>query len=251
MVSQATTELGAPGPGTAVGSDRPLPDPGASSVVRAMRGLVVDDHAIALRGVLSLARETFPDAAAWHGASSGAEALELARAHQPDMVLMDVRTPDALSGPALVAQLLTIVPAAHVVVMVEGAPGDDLKRCLETGADGALWKGSPEDEIALVLRQVDGGDRIIDRRIAAELQAREEERLRAPVSLTDRERTVLGLLAEGCSNREIGERLVLAPATIKDHVRHLLRKLGATSRLQALVKATEAGLLRDRGRHVP
>lgn len=212
--------------------------------VRELVGLVVDDHGIARRGLLSLLRETFPDAEAWMGATTGAEGLALARLHQPDLVLMDVRPPDVPSGPALLAQLRAVVPAARIVVLAARPPIDDLKLCLESGADGALWKASPERELALALRQIEAGDRIIDTQIAAQLQAHDEERRRAPVLLTDRERSVLALLAEGCSNREIGERLVLSPATIKDHVRHLLKKLDASSRLQALVKAADAGLLR-------
>jgi DNA-binding NarL/FixJ family response regulator len=208
-----------------------------------MTGLVVDDHAIARRGVLSLARETFGTASSWTGAASAAEALDLVRDLQPDMVLVDVRTAGEPSGPALVAQLVAVAPAAQIVVTVGGPHDDEVKRCLETGAAGALWKGSPEAELALALRQIDGGDRIIDTRIAERLQERAAELRRAPVELTDRERTVLELLAEGCSNREIGERLVLSPATIKDHVRHLLQKLDATSRLQALVHAADAGML--------
>ncbi|MDO9408742.1 response regulator transcription factor [Patulibacter sp.] len=265
MLRQATTGRGSWSPDAPdASSEAPGPEPGAPWVqtpagpapasgptVRSLTGLVVDDHAIARRGLLSLVAETFPEAAPWLAASTGPEALELARVHQPDMVLMDVRTADLPSGPALVARLLAVAPSAQVVVTVGGTPGDDVKRCLETGAAGAIWKGSPEAEIALVLRQIESGGRIIDVQIAAALQEREEHHRRSPVALTDRERTVLELLAEGCSNREIGERLVLSPATIKDHVRHLLRKLDATSRLQALVNAADAGMLQlgaDRSR---
>ncbi|WP_157260733.1 LuxR C-terminal-related transcriptional regulator [Patulibacter minatonensis] len=216
-----------------------------------MHGLVIDDQGVARRGMLSLACEAFADAASWIGAESGAAGLELARRQQPDVVLMDMHPPDVPSGPALLGQLRTVVPAAQIVVMSGGTPGDAVKQCLESGADGALWKGSPEQEITLLLRQVAAGDRIIDTRVAAALAAREEGRRRAAVALTDRERAVLGLLAEGCSNREIGRRLLLSPATIKDHVRHLLQKLDASSRLQALVKAFNAGLLDDGSRWVP
>jgi DNA-binding NarL/FixJ family response regulator len=213
-----------------------------------MVGLIVDGQCISRRGMLSLARETFPEADSWVGVETGAAGLDLARALQPDLVLMDIHPPDVPSGPALLGQLRATVPGAQIVVMAGGTPGDEVEYCLESGADGALWKGSPEHEIVLLLRQVAAGDRIMDVRVAARLQAREAARRRAPVVLTDRERAVLGLLAEGCSNREIGERLVLSPATIKDHVRHLLQKLDASSRLQALVKAFNAGLLETGGR---
>jgi DNA-binding NarL/FixJ family response regulator len=132
------------------------------------------------------------------------------------------------------------------VILTGHAEIDLIRQCLASGADGVLLKDAEPDDLIMRLRHLAAGTRVIDPRVAESLtgdlvnalQGRTEQ-----LSLSPRERAVLDLLAEGCSNRQIAARLFIAETTVKGYVAALLEKLGVDSRLQAVIKATQRGLL--------
>lgn len=210
-----------------------------------MKALIVDDHSIARRGIAQLLEAAF-DLDECVGVDDGQAALKATPTVQPDLVIMDLQLPGNPRGRALCAQLRHQAPASVIVIVTAFDRGGEIKQCLAAGADGALLKDTSDGDMIDALRRIVSGEMVVSPGIAARLATDFVGVLRGDeevVRLTTREREVLDLLAEGCSNREISERLVLSQATVKDYVGTLLRKLGATSRLQAVVRASEAGLL--------
>ncbi len=208
-----------------------------------MRALIIDDHPIARRGLRTVLHETFPIEECFEADSAGA-ALELARAHLPDLVLVDMRRPDTMPTPELCRQLRSTLPEGSIVIVTAFDRIGDIRDCLQAGINGCLLKDTSELDMTAALRSILAGEYIIDPRIAQRLLgeligARGGSALR----LTEREREVLDLIAEGRSNRAIGEQLHLSEATVKGYVSSLLDKLNATSRLEALVRASDAGLI--------
>jgi len=210
-----------------------------------LKALIIDDHSIARRGLAQILRSAF-EIAEITGAGDGATALEAVRKTRPDLIVMDLEIPGRPRGSVLCAQLRHEAPAADIVVVTAFDRGGEIKQCLAAGANGALLKETTDSDLVGALRRIRAGEMVISPAIAARMANDLVGILRgseAVVALTDREREVLDLLREGCSNREISQRLVLSEATVKDHVGGLMRKLEATSRLQVVVKAMEAGLI--------
>lgn len=208
--------------------------------------MIVDDHSIARRGIAQLLKAAFDDLSDCAGVEDGATAVQVAARLRPDLVVTDLALPGNPRGRVLCAQLRATVPAAVIVLVTAFDRGAEIKQCLAAGADGALLKDTSDGDMITSLRRLMQGEIVISPGIAARLATDLVGMLRGQdeaVRLTTREREVLDLLAEGLSNKEISERLVVSQATVKDHVGALLRKLGATSRLQAVLRASEAGLL--------
>ncbi|MET0863070.1 MAG: response regulator transcription factor [Nakamurella sp.] len=207
--------------------------------------LVVDDHPLARRGVGSLLAEAFP-ALEWRQSGSTAEAISIAGAFQPNLVVLDLRLPDPPGPAATCAALLERNRHGHIVILTAFAEMDLIRQCLAAGADGVLLKDSEPGELIMSLRHLAAGTRVIDPRVAQTLAADMVSTLRGEteqVVLSPRERDVLELLSEGCSNRQIAARLFVAETTVKGYVASLLSKLGVDSRLQAVVQAAKRGLL--------
>jgi len=207
--------------------------------------LVVDDHPVARRGVASLLAEAFP-VLEIRETGTTAEAITIAIRFQPNLVVLDLRTPDPPGPAATCAALKERSRHSRIVILTAFAEMDLIRQCLAAGADGVLLKDAEPDDLVTRLRHVAGGTRVIDPRVAQTLALDMVSTLRGEtdqVVLSPRERQVLELLAEGCSNRQIAERLYLAETTVKGHVAALLAKLGVDSRLQAVVRATQRGLL--------
>ena len=207
--------------------------------------LVVDDHPVARRGVASLLAEAFP-VLEIRETGTTAEAITIATRFQPNLVVLDLRTPDPPGPAATCATLKERSRHSRIVILTAFAEMDLIRQCLAAGADGVLLKDAEPDDLITRLRHVAGGTRVIDPRVAQTLALDMVSTLRGEtdqVVLSPRERQVLELLAEGCSNRQIAERLYLAETTVKGHVAALLAKLGVDSRLQAVVRATQRGLL--------
>jgi len=209
-----------------------------------MRVLIADDHLIARRGLHTILRETF-------GIDDCAEAadepttLALAAAYRPDLLLLDMHLTNQLPAPQLCHRLRALLPAARIVLVTAFDCTAEIRECLAAGADGCLLKDTSELDMTAALRTVLDGGCVIDPRIAFRL-VRECAAGTEPTAvrpLTGREREVLDLLAEGCSNRAIARRLRLSEATVKGYVGAILDKLNASSRLEALVRAADAGLL--------
>ena len=207
--------------------------------------LVVDDHPVARRGVASLLAEAFP-VLEIRETGTTAEAITIATRFQPNLVVLDLRTPDPPGPAATCATLKERSRHSRIVILTAFAEMDLIRQCLAAGADGVLLKDAEPADLVTRLRHVAGGTRVIDPRVAQTLALDMVSTLRGEtvqVVLSPRERQVLELLAEGCSNRQIAERLFLAETTVKGHVAALLAKLGVESRLQAVVRATQRGLL--------
>ena len=210
-----------------------------------MRVLIVDDHPVARRGLRMVVSEAFPDAEC-ADAPDAAAALGLAAALRPGLVLLDMHMPGEIPPPVLCGRLREFLPGTAIVIVTAFDSSAEIRACLLAGADGCLLKDTSETDMAQALRSVVGGGTVIDSRVAFEL-ARDMVGERADAAgiphLSGRERDVLQLLAEGRSNRAIAERLGLSEATVKGHVSRLLDKLNASSRLEAVVRASDAGLI--------
>lgn len=180
-------------------------------------------------------------------ASDGQEAIERAQALRPDVVLMDVQMPH-VNGVAATAQIVAALPTIRVIILTTFDYDEYVFDALKAGARGYLLKDTPADELLATIRRVHLGESIIQPSVATRLIAEFTRRRDAPQEpeyepLSERERDVLRLLAEGLSNREIAARLVLAEGTVKNHVSTILDKLHAANRTQAARVAREQGLI--------
>jgi DNA-binding NarL/FixJ family response regulator len=209
-----------------------------------MRALIVDDHPIARRGLATLVGDALRTEDIDYAGDAG-EALAVAHGRRPDMVLMDMHMPDSLPPRELCAQLRALLPTAPIVLVTAFGQPAEVRDCLQAGASACLLKETSEADMEGSLRAIAQGRIVIDPRVAQQLAthiASEGSRL-GSVHLTAREREVLGCLAEGRSNREIAQQLIITEATVKGYVSSLLDKLGASSRLRAVVRAGQLGLL--------
>ena len=212
-----------------------------------IRVLVADDHPLFLDGVVhSLTSE--PDMEVVGQASNGNEALQMAREHLPDVLLLDIAMPGQ-SGIVAAGEVAAACPATKIIMLTVSKDEDDLMAALKAGARGYVLKGVSARELANVVRAVSGGDVYVSPSLAADM-LRELSRPQPPDpldELTEREREVLQLIAEGLTNREIGDRLHLSEKTIKHYMTNILQKLQVRSRVEAALLAQRHGLGEDRG----
>ena len=191
-----------------------------------------------------------PDLEVVGKAGDGAEALALVDGCQPDVVLMDVRMP-GMNGVAALRHLRASHPHLRVLMLTTFDDDDYLFASLEAGAAGYLLKSTNPDQLAATVRAVFRGESALDtgvprRVVEAALHGGADKAPALPDRLTARELEVLRLAAQGASNQEIAESLVLTPGTVKNHLRHIFDKLGARDRIHALRLAQEWGLLDER-----
>jgi two-component system, NarL family, nitrate/nitrite response regulator NarL len=202
------------------------------------RVLVVDDHPVVRDGVALLLRGD-PALVVVGSAESGRTALERAPELSPDLVLLDLRLPDMLA-PEVVVGLRELVPAARVVVFTAHGDHHGVQAALDAGAHGALLKDAAAIDLVAALRRVLRGERVTDPRL---LPGEAGRAAQARSGLTRREYEVLRLAAQGRTNPEIAECTGLARNTVKTYLQAALHKLGARNRVEAIGKASEAGLL--------
>jgi DNA-binding NarL/FixJ family response regulator len=206
--------------------------------------LIVDDHEV-LAASLALVLDDQPGLATAGVAGTLAEARSLMVTASPDVVLLDHRLPDG-DGVAAIGELLALRPGAAVVVLTASAGDAVLIEAIESGAAGFLSKTRSLAEVTSAVRAAASGEAVISPELLARLLPRLQRGNRAgPDELTEREREVLALLAEGLSNAGIAERLTVSVHTIRNHVANLSAKLGAHSKLEALSIAVRDGLLPD------
>lgn len=207
-----------------------------------IRILLADDHPLFREGVAnSLA--TSPDFAVVGEAGGGEEAIELARALRPDMVLLDVSMP-GMDGIAAAARIAVELPDTRIMMLTVSENAESLLAALKAGAHGYVLKGVSAGELRAIVRNVAQGDAYVTPTLAAEMLT-EFSRPRPPdafETLTPRESGVLELLSEGLTNREIGERLHLAEKTVKHHITVILQKLHVRSRIEAALMAVQHGV---------
>ena len=209
-----------------------------------MRVLIVDDHPVARRGLRMIVSEAFgePDCAE---ATEAATALVIAATFHPDLLLLDMHMPGPVAAPTLCRQMRNALPDSTIVIVTAFDSSAEIRDCLLAGADGCLLKDTSETDMAAALRIAVTGEPALDSRIALQLArdlASAPAHPRVP-RLSGREQDVLHLLAEGRSNRAIARQLALSEATVKGHVSRLLDKLNASSRLEAVIRASDAGLV--------
>jgi DNA-binding NarL/FixJ family response regulator len=201
-----------------------------------IRILSVDDHPLLREGIAMLI-ENQPDMELIAQAATGREAIQQFRDHRPDVTLMDLRLPDMSGIDALIA-IRTESPNACVVMLTTFEGDVEIQRALEAGARGYLLKTTPAKELVEVIRQTHAGKK----RIPAEVAAHLAEHI-GDDPLTAREVEVLKHLAEGNRNKDIGERLFISEETVKVHIKHIMEKLGANDRTQAVAIAVRRGII--------
>ncbi|MFN2280579.1 MAG: response regulator [Anaerolineales bacterium] len=210
--------------------------------------MLVDDQQLIRQGIRILLEQE-PEIEVIAEASNGIEALRLCRDDQPDVVLMDVQMPE-MDGVVCTRQLTKIYPKIGVIILTTFDDDDYIFDGLRAGARGYLLKDVSSAELAAAVRTVAGGDALIQpsisRRVISEF-ARLSGRGSSPElveTLTPRELDVLAALADGLSNMEIAQKLVITEGTVKNHVSSLLAKLQVRDRIQAVLKAQKLNLLR-------
>ena len=210
-----------------------------------IRVLIVDDHDV-FASSLAQVLELESDLHSLGTASSIAEARTMIPNTLPDVVLMDHRLPDG-DGVAAIPELQPLRLSTKFVVLTASTADHVLVTAIEAGASGFLSKSRSLDEVRSAVRAAHSGEAVISPELLARLLPRLNRR-REPsrVELTERELEVLGLLAEGLTNSEIAERIVVSVHTVRNHVANLSAKLGAHSKLEALSIAIRRGLLSDR-----
>ena len=215
-----------------------------------VRVLLADDQTVVRAGFKALLDGT-EDLVVVGEASDGREAVAVTRSAQPDVVLMDIRMPvmDGLEATRIIAADRHLEDV-RVLVLTTFGVDEYVFEALRVGASGFLLKDVEPDDLRSAIRLVAAGHSLlapnITRRVIEQFSRKTagDERLRA---LTDREREVMGLVAEGLSNDEIGTKLTMSPLTAKTHVSRAMTKLGARDRAQLVVIAYETGLARVGG----
>jgi DNA-binding NarL/FixJ family response regulator len=212
-----------------------------------IRTLVADDQEVVRQGFAALL-DTQEDMTVVSCAADGAEAVAMSAEHQPDVVLMDVRMP-VMDGIEATRQLAEAGDGPRILILTTFDLDDYVYDALQAGASGFLLKDVPAETLFEGVRVIAGGEALlaptITRRLIAEFARLRPRQVRPDqlAGLTPRETEILGLVAEGLSNHEIADRLVLSDETVKTHVSHVLRKLGLRDRAQAVVVAYESGLV--------
>jgi two-component system, NarL family, response regulator DevR len=205
-----------------------------------IRVFLLDDHEVVRRGVADV-RESDPDITVVGEAKNATEALARVPALRPDVAVLDVRLPDG-DGVSVCRELRSRMPELRVVMLTSYSDDEALFEAIMAGASGYLLKQILGQDLVAGIRAVAEGGSLLDPTATTAVL----ERLRrvaepaGPLAkLSDQERTVLELIGEGLTNRQIGERMFLAEKTVKNYVSHLLAKLGLERRTQAAVLATE------------
>lgn len=213
-----------------------------------LRVAIADDHPVFLDGLRALL-SSLPDVEVVGEASTGEEAVTLVQQLHPDVMVMDLNMPD-VNGIEATRRIIEDDPHASVLMLTMFEDDDSVFAAMRAGARGYLVKGSHQKQIIRAIQAVGAGEAVFGAPIAQRMieyfsRARTDSVETAFPQLTDRERHVLDLIAQGNSNQTVAQRLVLSPKTVRNHVSNIFAKLQVADRAEAIVRAREAGLGRQ------
>ncbi|WP_406691834.1 response regulator transcription factor [Saccharopolyspora sp. ID03-671] len=209
-----------------------------------VRVMVVDDHVVVRAGLQALLAGD--EGVEFVGeARTAVEAVQLAGAYRPDVVLMDLQLGDGVDGVEATRRLRALENPPQVLVLTTYDADTDINRAIDAGATGYLLKAGPPEELFQAIRAAARGQTALSPEIASRLL----QRSRSPEqALSDREVEILELLAQGLGNRDLAKQLFISEATVKTHLVHIYAKLGVDSRMAAVNAAVERRLIRLDGR---
>ncbi len=201
-----------------------------------IRILCVDDHPLVHEGIATVIRNQ-PDMTLIAEAFNGRDALQKFREHLPDVTLLDLRLPD-MSGIDTMITIRNEFPEARAIILTTFEGDVEIQRALKAGARAYVLKSMPPKELVEVIRKVHAGKKPIPPQIAAQLAEHYGDE-----SLTEREIDVLRQIAGGNRNRDIAEKLFISEETVKVHIKHVMEKLGASDRTQAVAIGVRRGII--------
>jgi DNA-binding NarL/FixJ family response regulator len=196
----------------------------------------VDDHPLLREGIAAIINNQ-PDMEVVAQAANAKDAIEQFRKYRPDVTLMDLRLPGASGIEAMIA-IRTEFPNARIIMLTTFEGDVEIKRALEAGARGYMLKSMPPKELVEVIRQVHAGKKRVPPQLAAQLAEHLSDE-----ALTEREVEVLSQIAGGNRNRDIAEQLFISEETVKVHIKHIMEKLGASDRTQAVAIGLRRGII--------
>ncbi len=216
---------------------------------KVIRVVIADDEPL-IRAGIRMILTSAPDIEVVAEAANGREAVELARAHVPDVMLLDIQMP-VMDGLTALGELGRAAPEVRALILTTFGEKENVLRALGSGGAGFLLKDTAPGELIGAVRAAAAGDaylspgatrHVVDQLASGQGAARGEEARRRVAELSERERGVLALLGEGLSNADAGRRLHMSEATVKTYVSRILSKLGCENRVQAALLARDAGL---------
>lgn len=210
-------------------------EPGMADTPR-IRVLSVDDHPLLSEGIATIVNAE-PDMLLVAQAATGRDAVVQFRHHRPDVTLMDLRLPD-ISGINALIEIRSEFPDARVVMLTTFEGDVEIQRALAAGARGYMLKRLPPAQLVAAIRRVHGGHKLIPSEVAGRIA----EHLGEP-ALTEREKDVLVCAARGNRNRDIAATLGISEDTVKGHMKHIMDKLGAKDRTEAVTMAVRRGII--------
>jgi DNA-binding NarL/FixJ family response regulator len=206
------------------------------STATTIRVFSVDDHPLLREGISALVNSQ-PDMTLAGEAATGAEAIKIFKQLEPDVTLLDLRLPD-MSGIDILIAIRSEFPEARIIMLTTFEGDVEIHRALQAGARGYLLKNMPPSELLDVIRQVHAGKKRIPAAIASQLAEHMSDE-----TLTEREVEVLREVAGGNKNREIANKLFISEETVKVHIKHIMEKLGAADRTQAVTIGVRRGII--------
>lgn len=206
--------------------------------------LIVDDHELVRAGLRSVLHAE-PDVEIVGEAATGSAALAQARRLQPEVVLLDARLPD-MPGADVCRSLCEMLPGVAVAILTTFTDDELVRQCVRAGARGYLLKEIPRLDLAASIRSLASGESVIDRKVLPQVLAvarQSPDTADVEHPLSERQRGILRLVADGRSNREIAATVHLSELTVKSYIEDLLKQLGARNRVHAAILATRRGWL--------